>query len=100
MIGSNGRPEITNPGNVIHGNVGKGHMGSDLAHETEAPFPEWIAEFFVRSFCPPDGIVYDPFSGSGTVAAVCEKWGRRSIGTEVRESQVNLTRRRIAEVSA
>ena len=85
-------------GDVTHHKVGGGQMGSALAHENEAPFPESLAEFFVRSFCPPDGIAYDPFSGSGTVAAVCEKWGRRSIGTEIRESQVDLTTRRIAEV--
>lgn len=91
-------PAVANPGNVIYCKVGGGHMGSDLASSNEAPFPESLAEFFVRSFCPPGGIVYDPFCGSGTVAAVCEQWGRRSIGTEVRESQVDLTRLRIEEV--
>ena len=90
-------PKIANPGNVIHCNVGGGRMGSKLAHENEAPFPESLVEFFVRSFCPVGGIVYDPFCGSGTTAAVCERWDRLFVGTDVRRSQVDLTKKRIAE---
>jgi len=90
-------PKKANPGNVIHCNVGGGRMGSRLAHENEAPFPEELAEFFVKSFCPPGGIVLDPFSGSGTTAAVAEKCGRRWIGLDIRESQVALGERRIKE---
>lgn len=92
-------PVLANPGNVIACKVGGGLMGSKLAHENEAPFPESLAEFFVRSFCPPGGLVYDPFSGSGTTAAVAIKHGRNFIGTDVRESQVELTNRRIVEAN-
>jgi len=88
--------EIANPGNVIHCKVGGGHMGSDFAHENEAPFPEYLAEFFVRSFCPPEGTVLDPFGGSGTAAAVAEKWGRNAISIDIRESQCEIARKRIA----
>lgn len=97
VIGNNGRPEIANPGNVISCKVGGGLMGSQLAHENEAPFPESLAEFFVRSFCPPGGVVLDPFGGSGTTAAVAEKWGRNSISIDVRDSQVELMQRRVTE---
>lgn len=98
LLGNNGRPEKANPGNVIHCKVGGGLMGSKLAHENEAPFPESLAEFFVRSFCPPDGIVFDGFSGSGTTAAVALKSGRRFIGCDIRESQCELTRRRVSDM--
>lgn len=89
---------LANPGNVIKCLVGGGVMGSKLCHENEAPFPEALAEFFVRSFCPPGGTVLDPFSGSGTTGAVALKTGRNYIGIDVRESQVELTKRRLAEV--
>jgi DNA modification methylase len=92
--GGGGRPEITNPGNVIECPVGKGHMGSDLATENEAPFPQSLAEFFVRSFCPPDGTVLDPFCGSGTTLAMAQHWGRHSIGIDIRPGQIELSRRR------
>jgi hypothetical protein len=90
-------PAKANPGNVIQCIVGGGVMGSKLAHENEAPFPESLAEFFVRSFCPPGGTVLDPFSGSGTTGAVAVKHGRKYIGIDVRESQVELTGRRMIE---
>lgn len=91
-------PEKANPGNIINCKVGGGLLGSMLAHENEAPFPEKLAEFFVRSFCPPGGTVYDPFAGSGTTLAVAKRLGRKHLGTDVRQSQVDLTKRRIDEV--
>jgi hypothetical protein len=90
-------PVMANPGNLIKIKVGGNLMGSDLAHLNEAPFSEWLADFFVRSFCPPGGIVADPFAGSGTVAAAAIKSGRNFAGCDLRQSQVGLTTRRIAE---
>ena len=90
-------PAIANPGNVLKFNVGKGHMGHDIAHENEAPFPEKLAEFFIRSFCPPDGVVLDPFSGSGTTCAAAEEAGRKWIGIDIRQSQIDLGNRRMKE---
>ena len=91
-------PEKANPGNVISCHGGGGHMGSDLAHENEAPFPESLAEFFIRSFCPPGGTVLDPHAGSGTTLAVAKRLGRVGIGIDIRPDQVNLTTRRLATV--
>ena len=91
-------PEKANPGNIIDcGAVGRGNMGSKLAHENEAPFPEKLAEFFIKSFCPPNGIVLDPFIGSGTTCAVAKKNNRKYIGIDIRESQIELTTRRLNE---
>lgn len=91
-------PVLANPGNVIRCNVGGGVMGDRLCHENEAPFPEDLAEFFIRSFCPPGGLVLDPFCGSGTTPAVASKFNRQYIGIDVRESQVELARKRISRV--
>lgn len=93
-------PAKANPGNVIKRNVGGGQMGDPLAHENEAPFPESLAEFFVRSFCPPGGKVFDPFSGSGTTLAVAKKNGRRGFGVDIRESQVELTKKRLGLIGS
>lgn len=90
-------PVVANPGNVVQCVVGGGRMGSRLAHENEAPFPEKLAEAFILSFCPPGGVVLDPFCGSGTTLAVAVKHGRDAIGIDVRESQVDLSERRIDE---
>ena len=83
-------PEVCNPGNIISGIVGSGGMGWRDATRNEAPFPEWLAEFFVRSFCPPGGRVLDPFSGSGTTVSMAVKHGRNGVGIDARDSQVAL----------
>jgi DNA modification methylase len=92
-------PDISNPGNVIEGIVGSGGMGWKDATKNEAPFPEWLAEFFIKSFCPPGGKVLDPFSGSGTTVAVAAKNGRNGVGVDARESQIWLGETRLMGVS-
>lgn len=92
------QPARANPGNIVRRAVGGCHLGSRLAHRNEAPFPESLAEFFVRSFCPPGGVVIDPFVGSGTTLAVAMRLGRQGIGIDIRRSQVRLSTRRMAEV--
>ncbi len=91
-------PTLANPGNVIEcGAVGGGNMGDDICHETEAPFPESLAEFFIRSFCRPGGTVLDCFAGSGTTVAVACRTGRKGIGIDIRKNQIVLGKRRLAE---
>jgi len=90
-------PAIANPGNIIRCKVGGGRMGSQLSHENEASFPEPLAEFFIRSFCPPGGTVLDCFGGSGTTLAVAVLNDRNAISVDIRESQCDLMRRRLAE---
>lgn len=87
-------------GDVVRCLVGGGLMGHPLATENEAPFSARLVEFFVRSYCPPAGIVLDPFCGGGTTVDVAVAWGRRAIGIDVRQSQADLTRRRLASVTS
>ena len=104
------RPTIANPGNVIwddsdatdggdlaHCAVGGGRMGSPHAHNNEAPFPEELAAVFIRSFCPPGGLMVDPMSGSGTSVCCAKQCGRRGLGIDCRASQTELGYRRLAE---
>lgn len=99
-------PSKANPGNVVsaaegadlqHYVVGGGQMGHELAHENEAPFPEKLAETFIRSFCPPGGIVMDPFAGSGTTLCVAQALGRRWLGVDIREDQLAVIEKRLAD---
>jgi hypothetical protein len=90
-------PAIANPGNLICTGSGGGHLGSDWAGYNEAPFPEKLAAWFVRSHCPPGGIVLDPFGGSGSTVAAALKEGRRGVSLDIRPSQCMLARQRLAE---
>lgn len=93
--------KIANPGNLLSTNAaGGGNLGHPLAHLNEAPFPERVPEFFIRSWCPPGGTVLDPFSGSATTIAVAERLGRVGIGFDVRRSQGALGLRRLGLAGA
>lgn len=92
-------PAIANAGNVIRTHSGKGHTGHDLAHENEAPMVLAVAERFVCWFVPPGGIICDPFGGSGTTLHAAMNHGRRGISCDLRQSQVELTKRRLRSVT-
>lgn len=65
-------------------------------HPTQKPI-ELLARIVVAS-CPADGVVLDPFNGSGTTGVAALMCGRRYIGIERKASYLNLTRRRLADV--
>lgn len=86
-------PAKANPGNVIDcGNAG-GSVGE--SRQSEAPFPEKLAAFVVKSLCPPGGVVCDPFTGSGTTAKVAIVNGRNFVGCEMRSDQCEIARNRV-----
>ncbi len=89
-------PVKANPGNVVNVKVGGGLLGHPMAHENEAPFPVALAEWFIRSHCPPGGIVLDCFGGSGTTAHAADNLGRHCITSDIRFSQCELMRRRLS----
>lgn len=60
-----------------------------------ATWPTEIATRCIRSMCPPDGTVLDPFAGSGTTLAVAIGEGRNSIGIDIDERNADLARERV-----
>ena len=90
--------KIANARDVIRSLVGGGHMGSKLAHDNEAPYPESLIEPIIKCCTRPGDIVLDPFCGSGTTLAVALRLGRNAIGIDSRKSQVELTLKRLKEV--
>lgn len=45
----------------------------------ESGFPEGLIERAIHRTCPPDGIVLDPYAGSGTTGIVARRMGRKFI---------------------
>lgn len=87
---------LANPGNWIDtGAGGSGAMGSKIASENEAPFPEKLVRFFVQSLSKRADTVMDPFGGSGTTASICHQLGRKFVTGDVRGSQIELIRKRL-----
>ena len=48
----------------------------------EAEFPEELAERVIRLFSPKDGVVIDPFVGTGTTTSVAKRLGRQWLGID------------------
>ena len=58
-------------------------MPENTDHPTQKP-EKLIAKLILAS-CPPDGLVFDPFLGSGTTSVVAKKLGRKYLGIEMNE---------------
>jgi len=62
-----------------------------------AVFPEALVENCIRAGSPADGVVLDPFSGSGTTAVVAQRLGRRYIGIDCVPEYCEMARQRLAQ---
>jgi site-specific DNA-methyltransferase (adenine-specific) len=64
-----------------------------------AVYPEKLVETPIMAGCPENGIVLDPFIGSGTTAVVAKKLNRHFIGFELNPQYVKIAGKRIGEVN-
>ena len=60
-----------------------------------APYPEELVETPIKATCPENGIVLDPFIGSGTSAVIAKKLNRHYIGYELNSDYVTIANERI-----
>jgi DNA modification methylase len=81
------------PGNVLQ--VPQSYNQHKGASGHPAAMPEGVAEFFIKSCSPPNGIVIDPFAGSGTTAAVAQRLSRRAAGLEIHQTFATSARNRL-----
>lgn len=63
-----------------------------------AVFPAELPRKAIMSCCPPDGIVLDPFAGSGTVAKVSQELNRKSIMIELQPKFAEIIKDRCGEI--
>jgi len=73
-----------NPGDVLNIST-KPHT---FAHF--AVFPEALVEPLIKAGCPQEGIVLDPFAGSGTTLQVALELGLDAIGIEISKDYIPL----------
>lgn len=62
-----------------------------------AVYPEKLCRIPILTTCPLEGIVLDPFCGSGTTMKVAQELGRRSIGIDLSEKYLGIAKRRCAD---
>jgi len=64
-----------------------------------APYPEELCVIPIKSTCPQNGVVLDPFSGTGTTMKVAYELGRKSIGIDLSNEYIKLAKQRICQES-
>lgn len=83
---------VTHRGTLwAYGKVGFGQSGaSDIeAADHPARWPHRLARDLVLCFCPPGGLVCDPFNGAGTTMIAALEEGRRFIGGDLGARQTD-----------
>lgn len=59
--------------------------------------PKGLLERIIRSSCPEDGVVLDPFCGCGTTIAAAQELDRAWIGIDITHLAINLIKHRLKE---
>lgn len=93
-----GNPLGKNPGDVWEiPNVKAGHV-----EKTDHPcqFPVALAQRLVKALCPPDGLVIDPYMGSGSTGVAAISEGRKFSGCDIEPRYVKIARARIKALQA
>lgn len=65
-----------------------------------AVFPEKLVELCLQAGSPRDGVVLDPFLGSGTTAVVAFRLGRHYIGIDCSPKYCNMAKTRLEAIRA
>ncbi len=86
-----GHPGGRNPGSVWS-------IPSQSSRDTHcAPYPIDIPRRAIAAGCPPEGVVLDPFHGSGTTGVAAIESGRRYIGIDLNPHYLELSIRRLID---
>lgn len=97
--------ELINRGYYIMRISSKGHLPTDIwdivtedTWRTDshcAVYPEALLRIPILATCPENGIVLDPFSGTGTTVSAALKLGRRGVGIELSPEYLKISQQRI-----
>jgi site-specific DNA-methyltransferase (adenine-specific) len=61
-----------------------------------APYPVDLCRIPILATCPPDGVVLDPFCGTGTTLLAARDLGRQSIGIDISSHYLDIAEERCA----
>jgi len=94
------QPTVTRPINKMkcRGTIWNYLMAGDknpLKREHPAVFPDAIPKDFIECFCPHNGIVLDPFMGSGSTLVMAGKLNRSFIGFEISDKYCKIAEKRL-----
>lgn len=71
------------------------HAREKLGYPTQKP--EGLLERIIKTSCPEEGVVLDPFCGCGTTIAVAERLQRQWVGIDITHLAISLMRHRLED---
>ena len=74
--------------------------GSRLKHQHPATFPNQLPYDFISCFAPKNGVVLDPFVGSGTTIVAAKNLGYKYIGIDITPEYCAIAEKRVKEECA
>jgi site-specific DNA-methyltransferase (cytosine-N4-specific) len=76
------------------------HLSPDPVPDAHfACYPREIPKRAILAGCPPDGVVLDPFTGSGTTLMVAKDLGRRAVGIELNPNYCAIAQKRCNQLT-
>jgi DNA modification methylase len=72
-------------------------MSGEVENDHPTVKPSALMRYLCRLITPPNGIILDPFSGSGSTGCAALLEGFRFIGCDIKEEYVNIARERIGK---
>jgi len=86
-------PNGKNPGNVWQIAPAK------LKEAHFAVFPEELPRKIIEACCPSDGVILDPFAGSGTTGKVAKDLNRKSILIDIKSEYTEIIKKRCGKIN-
>lgn len=77
--------------------VGTGAVDKSRENTHPAQYPERLATWIIKLLCPPNGLVVDPFVGSGTTVIACERLGLPCVGIDISQEYIEYSRLRLSK---
>ena len=67
------------------------------SHPTVKPID--VMKYFIKMITPKNGIVYDPFIGSGTTLVACKELGYKYVGCELEQKYIDIANKRLKQIN-
>ena len=56
-------------------------------------------KYIIKMITPKDGIVFDPFAGSGTTLVACKELGYSFVGCEIEQKYIDIVNKRLSKIN-